>query len=500
MTLSPVLRLAFGLVGMITSVYILADIAFGLVPDEQAQINATREVVAHIATEQIAAKLNAQDRRGMEAALETIRRQYPDMQAATVREEKGGLVASSGAVPPVGSATRESLDIVEVPIHSAQGLWGQVEFVFPATGPRSAFDWLSSRRVWVPVALVCVMVLCASLYLRRALTYLDPMSVVPDRVRAAFDSLNEGVALLDRSGRVMLANRALRQMAAVEESKMHGRPLDDGAKLRFPAGTTVVPWRSAVESATAVLGTRVTVGTGSALKSGSIDCSPIIDARGKVRGCLVTVADLTDIEKSNDQLRVSLAELERQQAVIEAQNQKLTRLALHDGLTGLLNRRAFFEAAETVLSRCLRSGSPVAVVMLDVDHFKSFNDKHGHATGDLVLQRVAQCLQDSIRTGDICGRYGGEEFCALMEGLSPFEAFGIAERVRANIESQAGLGINNGADLVVTASLGLCAAPPAELELVSMLNLADEAMYVAKRSGRNRVNTSAPVPTRLEDA
>lgn len=497
MTASPILRLAFGLVGLITSVFILADIVIGVIPDEHAQINVTRQVVARIATEQITSHLNAQNRGGMQITLDAIRRQYPELQATAVREEGGGLVASSGAYPAVGTAAREALDVVQAPIQSAQGLWGHVEFFYVSAEPKTWTDWLLTRRLWVPVVLIGLMVLCAALYLRRVLTYLDPMSVVPERVRTAFDSLHEGVALLDRSGHVMLANRVLRQMAAVEESKLHGRPLEEGAKFHFPAGTRILPWKTAVATAAPVLGVRVTVGNDVVAKSGSIDCSPIIDARGKVRGCLVTIADLTDLEKINDQLRVSLAELEQSKAIIETQNEELTRLALYDGLTGLLNRRAFFDAAEKMRANCLRTGTSVSVVMLDVDHFKSFNDKHGHAVGDMVLQRVAQCLQSSIRAGDICGRYGGEEFCAMLTGLTAHDALQGAERIRAYIEAHAGLNIPEKGDLTVTASLGLCTSASADMTLISMLTVADEAMYVAKRNGRNRVSSS-PLPAHVE--
>ena len=491
---SPVVRLALGLVSMMTCVFILADMAFGLMADEAAHANATRSVLVHIATEQIAERLNAQDRRGIETTLETLRRHYPELQAAGVRELAGGLVASSGSLPSADAVRPAGLDHVKVPIHSAQGQWGYAEFVFPSTSPGTVGAWLTQRRVWLPVSLVIAMVLCAALYLRRALTYLDPMSVIPERVRTAFDSLHEGVALLDRAGRVVLANRALRAMARADEGRMHGRPLTDGAHLRLPVGFTTPPWQAAMESARPVLGTRITVGAADSGKAGSMDCSPIIDTSGKVRGCMVTVADLTDIEKTNDQLRCSLAELERSQATVEAQNKELIRLALHDGLTSLLNRRSFFETAEAVVSRCRRSGSPVAVLMLDVDHFKGFNDRHGHAIGDLVLQRVAQCLHDSLRAGDLCGRYGGEEFCALMEGQSPDEALLIAERIRANIQSHAGLGLHDGVELSVTVSIGLCTAPPTVMDLASMLKQADEALYVAKRGGRNRVDVISRSP------
>jgi diguanylate cyclase (GGDEF)-like protein/PAS domain S-box-containing protein len=493
MNISPVLRLSVGLVGLISCVFILADLVFGVLPDELTHTQTTRALIASLVTEQITPQLATQDTSTIKKSLDDLRQQHAGLQAILVYKQNGDMLASSGVYPLPGSTQDKQLDHVKALVHSPQGLWGNIDFLFPAFAPKSWLDWLTSRRIWLPVGIVAFMVLCAQLYLRRALTYLNPMSVVPERVRTAFDSLHEGVALLDASGRVMLANRALRTLAGVEEIKMNSRPFDQAAEMYFPEPLSQFPWRMAVESAHIVLGIRVIVGSGDKAKTVSMDCSPIIDQRGKVRGCMVTMADLTDIERSNDQLRQSLAQLEQSKTIIEEQNQKLTLLALHDGLTGLLNRRAFFETAQAVLQRCQEADVPVAVVMLDVDHFKSFNDKYGHALGDLVLQRVAKSLQDSLRTTDMCARYGGEEFCVLMENLSAQEALSIAERIRANIEQHAGDAIHNGATLTVTASLGVCASP-ADQPLTSLLHQADEALYIAKRSGRNRVHRSTPAP------
>jgi len=289
---------------------------------------------------------------------------------------------------------------------------------------------------------------------------------------------------------VVLANRMLRDMAGVDAARLQGAPLERAQVIELPADVDPAPWHAAIKTGRAVLDIRVRVGPAGERERNriaSLDCSPISDPDGRVRGCLVTLNDLTQIERSNEQLRQTLDEVKRSQATIEEQNKELVRLALHDGLTGLLNRRAFFQAAEGALSRCHRNRTPVAVVMLDVDHFKSFNDRYGHATGDVVLQRVAACLQNSLRVSDLCGRYGGEEFCALLDGVNESEALELAERLRRNIQQMAGQGIEKGANLTVTASLGLCQSSSGPHDLAQMLKRADEALYVAKHGGRNRV-------------
>jgi len=493
---SPILRLAIGIVSLSLCLILVVDIFFGVLPKDEDNLRNARTQIAQIVVVQVIDKLNTQDLRGIGTVLQAVRARYPTVQAIGVTEEGGGLVASSGAYPPPKEERNER---VQVPIRSAQGLWGHADFVFPASGPATPFEWLTQRRLLLALGLLAASIGVTFLYLRRAMSYLDPTAVVPDRVRAAFDALNEGVALLDRSGRVVLANRALRELAGAEEGRMHGRPLQEAAALTLAQNDGKLPWQATLANGHYVRDIRVNLGPNAEL-AGSLNCSPILDPGGKVRGALVTVNDLTEVERSNDKLRQALVQLENSRATVEAQNQELLRLAHNDGLTGLLNRRSFFESAEATLTRCRRGGTSVAAVMLDVDNFKSFNDQYGHSVGDLVLQRVAKCLQDSLRPSDLCGRYGGEEFCLLMEGMDADAAYEVAERLRGHLEEHAGAGMHNGADLRVTASLGLCWSAEGTLELADMLKQADAALYVAKRSGRNRVQWAEIVAPPAETA
>lgn len=486
---SPIFRLSVGIVSLGVCVVLAADIFFGVISRDEDHLRATRTQIAQIVAVQVIDKLNAQDLRGLGTVLQAVRDRDPSLQAIGVTADGGALVASSGPYPPREGARTER---VRVPIHSAQGVWGHTDFIFPATAPVTPLDWFLQRRILLVLGLFVAVIAAVFLYLRRALSYLDPMAVVPERVRGAFDALNEGVALIDRAGRVVLANRALRDLAGTEESRMHGRPLQEGAALKLPSGDGTLPWQATLSNGHYVKDVRVNLGPNAEL-AGRLDSSPILDPNGKVRGALITVNDLTDIERSNDQLRQALAQLERSQATVEAQNQELLRLAHTDGLTGLLNRRSFFESAEATLLRCQHGHTAVAAVMLDVDHFKSFNDKYGHATGDLVLQRVAKCLQESMRPSDLCGRYGGEEFCLLIDGLDAEAAFDVADRMRRHLELTAGAALYNGADLRVTASFGLCWSADGSLSLVDMLKQADQALYAAKHSGRNRVQVADPI-------
>jgi two-component system, cell cycle response regulator len=179
-----------------------------------------------------------------------------------------------------------------------------------------------------------------------------------------------------------------------------------------------------------------------------------------------------------------------QQALIAAR-EELREKAMHDPLTGLLARGAFFEICDIEFARAMRSGTPLSIVMADIDHFKSINDRHGHIGGDEVLRQVAQRLRSTFRKEDAVGRYGGEEFVALAIGCGEADAFGLAERFR---EAVSGEPFTVGSTSIqVTTSVGIASGTTAR-GAEPLLAAADEALYRAKAAGRNRV-VAAVTPT-----
>ncbi|MEZ0208033.1 diguanylate cyclase [Ideonella sp.] len=180
---------------------------------------------------------------------------------------------------------------------------------------------------------------------------------------------------------------------------------------------------------------------------------------------------------------------ERTQA-LEASHEQMRQLALTDGLTGALNRRAIMATAERELARARRSEPPVMLVLLDIDHFKRVNDRHGHPAGDAVLQAVVGCLQADIREYDALGRYGGEEFLLVLPGLSCATSAG-RQRVEhlCRLVAQHPFALEDGTPLTVTCSMGAVDSTQAEgaAELKPLIDLADQALYRAKQQGRNRV-------------
>lgn len=163
----------------------------------------------------------------------------------------------------------------------------------------------------------------------------------------------------------------------------------------------------------------------------------------------------------------------------------LRRMAETDALTGICNRHHFTVLAEQTLAQCARNGSHVALIMLDLDHFKSINDNYGHVTGDWVLKQVAKAGQELCRPVDHFGRLGGEEFAILLNGCDLKAATRVAEdfRVRIGRIQTAASGFN----FSVSASFGVTCSMMAAYDLDKLLSQADQMLYRAKREGRNRV-------------
>jgi diguanylate cyclase (GGDEF)-like protein len=208
------------------------------------------------------------------------------------------------------------------------------------------------------------------------------------------------------------------------------------------------------------LGTRLYLG---------IDASPIYGKDGKLQAVIQTIRDMT-------------AQKEAQQA--------LELLATQDGLTGIANRRRFDELLHLEWGRAMRDDKKLSLLMIDVDHFKDYNDTYGHQAGDACLQRIAATMTECIqRTVDVVARYGGEEFAVILPNASNDGANVVAERIRAAVE-QLHLPVPDGKAGKVTVSLGVATITPVQAGgFNKLIRAADAALYQAKHAGRNRIVT-----------
>ncbi len=166
---------------------------------------------------------------------------------------------------------------------------------------------------------------------------------------------------------------------------------------------------------------------------------------------------------------------------LKLQHDKLQNMAMHDQLTGLYNRYFLLEDASNKVSKSKRHNYALSVLMMDIDHFKTINDKHGHATGDDVLKAVAVCISKEKRKEDVLARFGGEEFVLLLDHCNITEAQVKAEKLRKAIEEL------QPSDLSITVSIGVAQLSSSENSFAEPLKRADDALYKAKEGGRNRV-------------
>src|SRR5438105_4581829 len=203
------------------------------------------------------------------------------------------------------------------------------------------------------------------------------------------------------------------------------------------------------------------------------------------------VSDVAELLRAGDhdahKLEARIAQLQRENIDLIMKNRVLAEVSARDALTGLYNRWYVMEKIESEMNRSLRHGSPVALLMLDIDHFKRVNDSFGHAAGDQVLKSFGQVLRESCRVYDVPGRYGGEEFCIVLPETRIGSTTAVAERIQQRLaDSRFDIGADR---VVITASIGIAGMDVDDgiVSSAALIERADRALYSAKNRGRNRV-------------
>ena len=492
--LGPITRISFGLMALLISLVLVADILTGVVPSRTQMDRRTHERIAENLALQLTGLLQAGEDALAGKTIQDLLARSDDIRAVSVRRNDGSTVLRRGAdadAAPDALGEASTVNRLRVPILSGTRIWGEVEVRFADTAPATMLSWFQQPVVQAFALLgLGGFVLCYA-YLRRAMQYLDPSASVPDRVRKGFDILTEGVVILDIQARIVLANRAFRRLNPDPDGELHGHGIDTVDWLRPESNDDTAaraPWAQTLKAAVTVDAAPFSVqAPDGALTRLLVTSAPITDDAGRARGCMVTFDDVTPVHRVNDELRQTLAELEQSRAHIEAQNEELRTLATRDALTGCLNRRAFFEAAELLFEQARQQQTELCCVMADIDHFKQFNDLYGHSVGDQVIQVVARSLAGGLRAEDMLCRYGGEEFCIVLPGASIEIALEITERLRAQIEAEAQRAIRGTQVKPVTSSFGVVTRALGARSLPELIEQADQALYKSKAAGRNRV-------------
>ena len=225
---------------------------------------------------------------------------------------------------------------------------------------------------------------------------------------------------------------------------------------------------------------------------GSTLCQPLI-AQGEVMGILHLVASSPIEEDLRRRAGVVVEQMSMALANLGLR-EKLRNQSIRDPLTGLFNRRYLEETLERELRRALRLGEPLGLLMIDVDHFKQFNDLHGHEAGDCVLREVAATLRRATRASDVASRMGGEEMVILLPGADLLQAERKADQLRDQVSQLEIIQLGNTLGHV-TISVGVSVLPDHGEGGAELLRIADSAMYRSKRDGRNRVSVGPHLPS-----
>jgi diguanylate cyclase (GGDEF)-like protein/PAS domain S-box-containing protein len=309
-------------------------------------------------------------------------------------------------------------------------------------------------------------------YLSRSLQTWDPARAVPARVQSALDTLSDGVIVLDEFECLVLVNASFAQLHGKPAAELVGLPASLFAWTLPNNSHELLPWQHSLRTGEECHDRRIGLKMNPAEpRIFRVNSTPLRDEQGRLAGAMATFVDVTTMERGRQALCDILRELSDSRDDIKRQNQELQVLATFDPLTNCLNRRAFFEKFETHWKNADRYKVPLTCLMVDLDHFKSINDRFGHPAGDQVLQRVGQVLLQTARDSDLVCRYGGEEFCVLMPHTNLEQGTLAARRIHTAIAE-----VDFGA-FQVTASIGLAERDLQHRQPHDLLNEADRCLY-----------------------
>jgi len=335
----------------------------------------------------------------------------------------------------------------------------------------------------------------------RTHNHIDLAAIAPTLLTSTLDALTEGVVLIDKKERIVIANKAFADIVGTTPQVLKGTTISGFGWKHVNDYELETPWVVSHREGRQLTNRQMyLLGHNGEKKLFVVDSAPARDARGKYSGVMITFDDVTSREAKNDQLEGMLGMLKKSRDEIRRQNEVLQELATRDSLTNCLNRRSFFEKYKTVFRAAQRDTYPLTCIMTDIDLFKSVNDRYGHTQGDDVICRVAESLHQSLRSTDTVCRYGGEEFCIILPGIDIDQAIEMSERARENIAQLVFSDEPDSIPVTITSSFGVASIEHQPETLAQLIDRADKALYRSKHTGRNRVTAWLPGQTSHEQA
>ena len=484
---SPIVKMSIVLSLMACSLLALSSLLEPKIQSDSA-IRQVRTAMARIIAIEASQAVESRSTDALQAVFSTLVERENTIRSIAIRQNDGFVVAGTGNHffdETTGSDSFAQDDQMRIPMFSGDNSWGNLEVVFTANESGQRETRFSISFLWSVCFLAITGFASNLVFLRRALSDLDPNAVVPQRVHSALDVLAEGLVVIDEKENILLANSAFCRKIGRPSSYLLGMSL---SSLDWPCDelSNDPPWYPVLAGETAESSSQMQlVMPNNEIYTFAIRAVPVEGEENTIRGAIVTFDDLTDVERANGELRKTLDKLENFQSDLARQNKELFVLATRDSLSNTLNRRAFFESFEDIFNKSVALQEELCCIMVDIDKFKAINDQFGHGAGDEVIKKVAEILNSTSRATDIVGRYGGEEFCVVLPGTTLEQAIRIGNAMREIIEDEAGVHVQPTSR--ITASFGVSSTAYHAVDPLDLCNQADRALYVAKSSGRNRV-------------
>lgn len=490
--ITPITRISISLILLTISILLSAN-WIGLTPDRDSAYLNSRIIIAESIAVQVSKLAETGKLKIIKTILDSLHERNKEITALSLQLTDKSTPINVGSSKNIWDASYGDVSTptrILVPIFSGKEKWGRIAITFTPLGEGHFLGIPVNIYILFLIYIAVIGYTLYYLFLKRALHYLDPASVIPEHVKTAMDVLSEGVLILDDRGRIVLANKSFTQRTGAEQSSLLGkRP--ETLPWTFTNKNNKndkLPWAGVINNSTAQTAVALSLNNKENEECNfMVNSSPILDEKGNIQGALATFDDVTRIERRNTQLSTMLDRLKEKQAVINNKNKELKILASQDSLTGCLNRRSFYEIMDNIYQNISSSEETFSCIMLDIDFFKAVNDNYGHGAGDEVIKSVSQVMRESLRDGDKVCRYGGEEFCLLLRNTSASQAMILSDRIRKDVEN---LDFSDDPELInlkVTISIGVSDSKNNAKNTNEIINQADYALYGAKESGRNRV-------------
>ncbi|WP_316860907.1 EAL domain-containing protein [uncultured Cohaesibacter sp.] len=488
-SLTPLSRISLGLAGITASLLLIADVLH-IIPDETRFEMQSRVVTAEALAIQLANSVSLDYTDLLQATMLSVVERNRDVNSIAVRDANGTIIMQAGDhakfwKPPHDE--QSTIEYVQVPLKSSEKNWGKVEIAFKPLSSSAPVLGLPLSFIVFAGFMVLASIPSFRFILHRTLREFDPSGVVPERVKTAFNTLAEGVLILDERQVILLSNENFAKTVGKSADDLLGMHVNDLNWRPWGESSSLSePWKIAIRDSKQVTDAKIALKDCSGgLRSFMVNATCILNGKGKASGVIVTFDDVTALQQKNDDLVQVVRKLQLSEEAISSHNRELQFLADHDPLSGCFNRRAFFKRFESYLDEAIEKQISLTCIMIDLDHFKKINDQYGHGIGDEVISGLGTLLRESTGRSDLVGRYGGEEFCIILFDCSPSESLGWAETIRQNVIRRSSGWL--GCDKTVTTSIGVSFLEGRQCRVKALVDEADEALYEAKETGRNKV-------------